>query len=153
MREKYRKISSLLMYIYRRRRQIGESTLAALDIQPSQHFVLMQLSHSGPMASQAQIAERMDVSAASVARTLKNLDDGGYITRADGRTDSRRNEIAITPKGEAVVEASRAIFMGVDHATYEGFTEGEFMQLEKLFGKMIGNLSMLEQSEKEMKQD
>lgn len=149
----YHKLCCMMMRIMRMHRRIVEGRIQQLGIHPSHHFVLMQLSREGNMPSQAKIAEMMDVSAASVARTLKNLDEGGYIVRADGRTDSRRNEIAITPKGEAVVEASREIFMGVDQATYESFSDEEFMQLETLFGKMIGNLSMLEQSEKEMKQD
>lgn len=148
----YHKLCCMLMRSTRMHRRIIESRIQELGIHPSQHFVLMQLSNGGPMASQSQIAEKMDVSAASVARTLKNLDEGGYITRADGQTDSRRNEITITPKGEDVVQASRRIFQSVDEAIYAGFSPEELSRLEALLHKMIDNLSMLEQNEKEMKQ-
>ena len=148
----YHKLCSMMMRAMRMHRRIVEGRIRELGIHPSQHFVLMQLSHAGHMASQAQIAGMMDVSPASVARTLKNLDEGGYIVRADGRTDSRRNEITITPKGESVVRESMRIFRGVDSAVYADFSDDELEQLAGLLGKMIGSLSALEQNEKEMKQ-
>lgn len=147
----YHKLCCMLMRSTRMHRRIINARIQSLGIHPSQHFVLMQLSREGHAASQAQIAEMMDISQASVARTLKNLDEGGYITRADGQTDSRRNEIAITPKGEAVVSASRRMFEDVDRAAYEGFLPDELERLGALLSKLIGNLSELEQMEKEMK--
>ena len=147
----YHKLCCMLMRTMRLHRRVIEGRIQSLGIHPSHHFVLMQLSRSGPMASQSQIAEMMDVSPASVARTVKNLDEGGYIRRADSRTDGRRNEITITPKGEEVVEASRELFRSVDEAAYEGFSGEELAQLEQLISKVIRNLSALEQAEKEMK--
>ena len=148
----YHKLCCMMMRVMRMHRRIIEGRIRSLGIHPSQHFVLMQLNRVENMSSQAKIAEMMDVSPASVARTLKNLDEGGYIVRADGQTDSRRNEIAITPKGEIVVNESRALFAGVDEAVYADFSPEELAQLEALLNKMIGSLSALEQSEKEMKQ-
>ena len=148
----YHQLCCMLMRTMRMHRRIIEGRIQSLGIHPSQHFVLMQLSREGCMTSQARMAEMMDVSPASVARTLKNLDEGGYITRSDSQADSRRNEIAITPKGKAVVQESRQLFMDVDSAVYADFSAEELGQLEALVNKMIGNLSRLEQTEKEMKQ-
>lgn len=149
----YHKLCCRMMRAMRMHRRVIEGRIQSLGIHPSQHFVLMQLKREGSMASQAQIAGMMDVSPASVARTVKNLDEAGYILRADGRTDSRRNEISITPRGEAVLEASRGIFHHVDEAAYRDFSDVELAQLAALLDKMIANLSALEQSEKEMKED
>ena len=151
----YHKLCCMMMRAMRMHRRVIESRIVTLGIHPSQHFVLMQLSRAGNMPSQAKIAEMMDVSPASVARTLKNLDEGGYIVRADGQTDSRRNEIAITPRGKTVVNASRELFQEVDNAVYADFTDAELEQMEMLLNKMIDGLSALEKNEKnekEMKQ-
>ena len=102
MQKQHKKINDLLMCIDRRRKQIGENAMAELDIQPSQHFVLVWLKHMGRAASQSKLAEMMRVSPASVARTLKGLDRDGYITRTGG-ADGRCNETAITQKGERVL--------------------------------------------------
>jgi len=152
MNDGHNRLCGLLMRYLRMHRRVVEGRIRSLDIHPSQHFLLMQLSSAGPMPSQAQLAEMMDVSPASVARTLKKLDESGYIRRSDSCADSRRNEIEITPKGEAVVSASGRIFRTVDEAVYGDFSPEELRCLEGLLKKMIGNLSELEQSErKEMK--
>ena len=86
MNNRYRRLNELLMCIDRRRKQIGEIAMGELDIQPSQHFVLVWLKHVGRAASQAQLAETMQVSPASVARSLKALDKEGYYGETVGVT-------------------------------------------------------------------
>ena len=151
MEHTYREINDLLMCIDRRRRQIGESAMAALDIQPSQHFVLVWLKHMGRAASQARLAELMQVSPASVARNLKALDRDGYIARSGG-ADGRCNEIAITEKGEQMLSQSLGLFRGLDARCYTDFTGEELAQLGILLSRMLNNLNQIRQeNEKEMK--
>lgn len=151
MHTRFRNINNLLMCIDRRRRQIGENAMAELDIQPSQHFVLVWLKHVGRAASQAQLAETMQVSPASVARSLKALDKEGYIIRSGG-ADSRCNEITITEKGENVLSKSMNLFRKLDERCYAGFTEDELNQLQNLLSKLQKNLHQIKnESEKEMK--
>ena len=142
MQEQHKKINDLLMCIDRRRRQIGENTMAELDIQPSQHFVLVCLKHGEKLASQARLAEMMQVSPASVARTLKSLDKDGYISRSDG-ADGRCNEIAITPKGEEMLCQSLKLFTALDERCYAGFSGEELTQLGVLLGKWLSNLNQI----------
>jgi len=75
MNDGHNRLCGLLMRYLRMHRRVVEGRIRSLDIHPSQHFLLMQLSSAGPMPSQAQLAEMMDVSPASVARTLKKLDE------------------------------------------------------------------------------
>ena len=142
MHECYRRINEQLMCIGRRQRQIGEAAMEELDIQPSQHFVLVWLKHVGRAASQSQLAEMMQVSPASVARTLKSLDRDGYIRRSGG-TDGRCNEITITQKGESVLGQSLALFQGLDKRCYAGLSEEELAQLHSLLGRVLSNLTRI----------
>jgi DNA-binding MarR family transcriptional regulator len=142
MQEQYRRINQLLMCIDRRRKQIGENAMAELDIQPSQHFALVWLKHTGKMNSQALLAEKMQVSPASVARTLKSLDKDGYIARCGG-TDGRCNEIAITEKGEGVLEKSMHLFQGLDARCYAGFSPEEMQMMNGLLEKLLTNLNQI----------
>jgi len=146
MQEQYRRINQLLMCIDRRRKQICESAMAELDIQPSQHFVLVWLKHVGRMASQARLAEMMQVSPASVARSLKSLDKDGYIARSGG-TDGRCNEIAITEKGERVLEKSMCLFQNLDARSYAGFSEAELTLMDGLLDKLLSNLNQIKNEE------
>ena len=142
MQETYKRINQRLMCIDRRRRQIGESAMAELDIQPSQHFVLVWLKHMGRAASQAKLAQMMQVSPASVARSLKNLDRDGYIARSGG-ADSRCNEIAITPKGEGVLSQSLELFQDMDARSFAGFSPQELAQMDALLEKYLENLNRI----------
>ena len=126
--------------IDRIRLRIIERTVGDLGILPGQHFVLMHLSREGRAASQAQVANMLHVSPARVTLVMKSLDAEGYIERASG-ADGRRNEIAITEKGEAVVKRSRAFFKQLDEASYAGFTEEELRQFSSYLERVLGNLA------------
>ena len=148
MNNRYRRINDLLMCIGRRRKQIGESAMRALDIQPSQHFVLVWLKHMGRAASQTRLAEMMQVSPANVARSLKGLDRDGYIRRTGG-TDSRCNETVITEKGEEMLSRSMSLFQDLDGRSFDGFTDEELIRMENLLDKLLSNLNLIK-NEKEM---
>ena len=148
MEKRYHEIQELLIRNARIHRRIVEGRIADLGIHSSQHALLMRLMRMGRIPSQMQIASMMDVSPASVARTLKNLEAGGFIERFDASEDSRCNEIGITDRGKEVCSRSIEIFAEVDRATYGNFSEEELNQLEKLLGKMQENLIHAERTEK-----
>ena len=82
-----------------------------------------------------------------MARTLKQLEAGGYIERCGSDVDGRRNEIAISAKGEAMVKRSREIFAGLEAVSYAGFSEDELDQLEALLMREMDNLRRLERGD------
>ena len=71
MNERFHRISHMQRHLGRMQHRIIEARVRSLGIHPSQHILLMRLSDMGRFPSQAQIAEELDISPASVARTLK----------------------------------------------------------------------------------
>ena len=147
MSGRYHKICHMQMHIGRMQHRIIEARVRSLGIHPSQHVLLMHLSQMGRFPSQAQIAEELDISPASVARTLKQLEAGGYIERCGSDVDGRRNEIAISCKGVEMVQRSKEIFAGLEAVSYAGFSEEELDQLEALLKREIDNLRRLERGD------
>ena len=133
------------MHIGRMQHRIIEARVRRLGIHPSQHILLMHLSQMGRFLSQTQIAQELDVSPASVARTLKSLEANGYIERCGSDVDGRRNEIAISKKGEEMVQCSRKIFDRMDAARFKDFSPEELDVLEALLQRQMDNLRRLEQ--------
>ena len=133
------------MHIGRMQHRIIEARVRRLGIHPSQHILLMHLSQMGRFPSQTQIAQELDVSPASVARTLKSLEANGYIERCGSDVDGRRNEIAISKKGEEMVQCSRKIFDRMDAARFKDFSPEELDVLEALLQRQMDNLRRLEQ--------
>ena len=132
-------------HLGRMHHRIVGGRVRSLGIHPSQHFLLMRLSEMGRGPSQTQIAEELDVSPASVARTLKQLEAGGYIERCGSDVDGRRNEIAISKKGEEMVQCSRKIFDRMDAARFKDFSPEEMDVLGALLQRRMDNLRRLEQ--------
>ena len=147
MNERFHRISHMQRHLGRMQHRIIEARVRSLGIHPSQHLLLMRLSDMGRFPSQTQIAEELDISPASVARTLKQLEAGGYIERCGSDVDGRRNEIAISRKGEEMVQRSKEIFVGLEAVRYAGFSEEELDQLEALLMREMDNLRRLERGD------
>lgn len=133
-----------IIRIAREHRKIVEKRICSLGIHPSQHHVLMHISKNGA-CTQNHIAEAMEVSAAAVAVSLKKLEKGGYIEKQISPGDGRSNLIALTSKGENVVEQSKAMFEEVDKEMFLSISEEEQKQLHAYMEKIIHNLKKAEE--------
>lgn len=129
--------------IAREHRKVVEKRVCSLGIHPSQHHFLMYISEHAA-CTQNSIAEAMGVSAATVAVTLKKLEGGGYIEKKISPGDGRSNRLALTAKGEEVVEQSKLLFDEVDRKMFEAVTEEEQEQLHFSMEKIIHNLKKME---------
>ena len=147
MVERYRRLVKQQMEIQRIRRRVIEHSLLEIGIHSSQHFALMYLNKHPDVVSQARLAELLNVSPASVARTMKSLEAGGYIHRSDAADDGRRNIITVTDKGRRVLETSKCVFDRMDGITFDGFSEAELDQLERLQERMLQNIDRAEEKE------
>jgi DNA-binding MarR family transcriptional regulator len=68
----------------------------------AQLFVLQQLS-AGPAHSMNELAERTHTHQSSVSVVAAKLAERGLVTRAPSATDRRRMEIALSPRGRALL--------------------------------------------------
>lgn len=104
----------------------------------SQHRLLMILGKH-PDSSQSAIAEKMDISPAAVAVTLKKLEKGGYINRQCFAEDNRMNHVELTQKGQAAFNQSIRCFQEIEDAVFEGFSAEELELVESFFHRIIKN--------------
>jgi len=132
-------------------RRIMQNYLDETGVYHAQHRLLMEISNN-PDASQMDIAKLMDLSAATIAVSLKKLEKGGYIKRVIDDKDNRFNKITITEKGKLVVEQSKQIFDFTDQKVLEGFTDEEKYTLYVLLQKLDENLIKME-NEIELKKE
>lgn len=131
-------------------RKIMQNYLDVTGVYQAQHHLLMKIYHN-KNASQKDLARSMDVSAATIAVSLKKLEKGGYINKEMDKGDNRLNQITITEKGNKVVEQSKLIFESTDRKVFEGFTEVEKHTLSNLLQKLDINLSRMENDIKSQK--
>lgn len=95
---------------------------------------------AGRTPSQRELADLLHVSAATIATSLKSLERNGYVARRTDPSDSRRNQITITEKGKAALDASHNVFETVDEFMFSGFSDAEIEQLNGFHLRMLHNL-------------
>ena len=106
-------------------RSILEQRLNKTGVYRSQHQILTTLAeHSN--ASQKEIAEYLNVTAATIAVSVKKLEKGGYITRIVDQEDNRYNKLCLTEEGLDVVEHSRQFFKNVENQMFLGSRRKSF---------------------------
>lgn len=99
-----------------------------LPVQPAQMALLMTLRLHGPI-SVGELAERLQVAQPTVTRAVGTLGDFVEARRAEG--DQRTRRLALTPKGEALLDRIQSeLLPRIDPAAaslLEGLS-GDFMQ-------------------------
>jgi DNA-binding MarR family transcriptional regulator len=105
-----------------------------------------------PEISQTELAEKLEISPAAVAVSLKKLEKAGYISRQAVESDNRVNHVAVTEKGRLTIEVSVQYFKEMENALMKDFTMEEMETLEKFFRRIILNgeayyMNLLKQEE------
>lgn len=135
----YRKLTDYYIGVGRLHKIVLERQLNKTGVYRGQHQLLMYIADN-PNASQKEIARLNQISAATVAVSLKKLELGGYIRRAVDASDNRCNQICLTEKGESVVKKSVSIFLNIQKKMYEGFTQEELDNLQQYLCRIQDNL-------------
>jgi len=130
------------MRIMKLHRYILDERLKETGVYRSQHQILMMLAdHSN--VSQKEIAERLYVSTATIAVSVKKLEKGGYITRAVDQEDNRMNKLCLTEKGKHTVKLSRDFFHNVEERMFRDFSAEEMAAMGQFLDRVYDNLSHL----------
>lgn len=130
------------MRVMKLHRSILDERLKQTGVYRSQHQILMMLSdHSN--VSQREIAERLYVSTATIAVSVKKLEKGGYITRLVDQEDNRMNKLCLTEKGKHMVEHSREFFHNVETRMFHEFSQEELSAMEQYLDRIYENLSRI----------
>lgn len=104
----------------------------------SQHQLLMILGKH-PDCSQRGLAERMEISSAAVAVSLKKLEKAGCISRQMNKNDNRVNRVIITEKGKKIIDVSVESFQEVQDSFFQDFSEEEIDQFAQFLERLIQN--------------
>lgn len=104
----------------------------------SQHRLLMILGKHQD-CSQTAIANKLDISPAAVAVSLKKLEKAGYITRSCDAEDNRMNHVVITDKGKKAIDQSILYFQEIEDAMFEGFSQEELETYAAFLERVIHN--------------
>ena len=104
------------------------SGLLAHGLYAGQEQVLFMLDEHGPLAL-AELAEKLDVRAPTITKTVTRMEGQSFLSRAISRDDARSIIIALTPDGRRVLKIARQIVQDVEAETFSGLSDTERQNL------------------------
>lgn len=126
-------------------RQVKISMTRFVDVEMARHGLtdaqwgpLLLLKH-GRGDTAAQLAQRLEVDAGAMTRTLDRLERKGLVHRERCGEDRRRVMLALTEEGERAVARVPAVLAEANNAHLEGFSNQEFETLRTLLLRMLDN--------------
>ncbi len=90
--------------------------------------------------SQAELAQRLDLTPMAVAGLCDRMAAAGWIRREPSPTDRRVNRIHLEPSAEKALDAALSISDGLNARVMSVLSQAERAQLLGLLGKVHGSL-------------
>lgn len=88
---------------------------------------------------QERLAERLHMDKGAAARSIKQLEDAGYVTRICCKNDKRRRCVFPTEKAIKAYDDVKVVFKEWDDNITEGFTPLEKDILTNILGRLAEN--------------
>lgn len=123
-------ISNLIAIIARSQSIYMNHRLGDLGINETQLHLLFEISHHENL-NQERIAERCNINKGAVARSIKKLEDNGFVIRTIDENNRRQNKVSLSPKGRTTLsEAIKVLKDWEDEVIQEkGYVDKELLQL------------------------
>lgn len=112
-------LGKLVLIISRSNFLYLKNHLKDLDLKGYQITMLFEI-YKGKNISQHEIGSNYNIDKGVISRTLKKLEDDGFISREIDENNRRRNIVSLTKKGEEAVEEIINIFDQWESEIYEG---------------------------------
>ncbi len=114
-------------------------------VHPGQGALLSSLLDKGCI-NQNELCRKLQVSAATVAVSLRRLEQQGLICRKQNPSDLREKMLSLTPLGEKMALDLRAAIQKVEVQAMAGFSQAELDALENYMSRIMSNLQALKNS-------
>ena len=89
--------------------------------------------------TQKDLANYFNVKYSSMSERLNKLENLGYIERLHDGDNLKYKRINITSEGKIAAVQCRRILNDIESKLYEGFSEKEITQLEKMLNRVVEN--------------
>ena len=121
-------------------RSLIEQRMADLNLHRSQHIMLHCIKSFDTPPTQKDISKKLDISAATVAVTIKKLEQAGFITKETSDGDNRCNRVSITEKGDEILMRAKNIFDEVDSNMFSDLSSEQLSIFVEILEKVQSNL-------------
>jgi MarR family transcriptional regulator for hemolysin len=96
---------------------------------------------------QKDLAAALTLDGSSVVRLLDSLETTGLIERREGDPDRRAKIIALTPRGQSIIEQVEAVSREVRNATLVGLSDDDLGTATRVLDLVCQNLARQQEQE------
>ncbi|HET7609602.1 MAG TPA: MarR family transcriptional regulator [Gammaproteobacteria bacterium] len=117
--------------------------LARFDLTTLEFVTLRVLRREPPphVMTPSALHETLVLSAGGMTKIVKQLEAKGLVSRRPNEADKRSKLVALTPRGQAAIEAAQSAVRDFDFALLERtLTRGEQQRLAQLLRKLLVSL-------------
>lgn len=111
-------IGKLITMIARSQTIYLNHRLGNLGINATQMHLLFEISYHNDL-NQEKIANRCNINKGAVARSIKKLEEGGFVTRQIDENNRRQNIVTLTQKGKKTLDESIKLLNEWENKVYE----------------------------------
>lgn len=135
-----RKLGKRISYLMNHHHSYVNDKLKVLGLTYAQANVLLQLKVPA-FLNQDELGRRLLLDKARISRLVKQLEEKGYISKKQSKSDGRAFDIAISEKGRAVITDIMDVFNESSEHMLKGIDSEEVELLLSLLDHICINLS------------
>ncbi|MCP9211374.1 MarR family winged helix-turn-helix transcriptional regulator [Streptomyces cucumeris] len=117
-------ISHAIFRLARLHRMFAGQLLRRIGLHPGQELVMMHLWELGPQR-QIDLVRLMDSDAATMTRTVRRLEQAGFVRRRPSPTDKRASLIEPTTASHALRQEVERVWSQLEEISAAGLSDGE----------------------------
>lgn len=122
------------------RRAMFQKATMGFRLHPGQlHLLEFIKKNSG--CTQAEVAEHLMITPASVALSTKRMEKSGMLEKQQDVENLRRKRLFITKKGKKLTELCRETMDDMDRVMFEAFSDEELSKLVNYLDRFLSNLT------------
>lgn len=137
----FAELDSLLGYLLRRAQGAMHrdfmATVADFELTQKQAATLW-LIHANPGVSQAEVSSALGMDRATMMAVIDRLEDRGFVIRKRSSVDRRRQDLYLTPSGQATLKKCKAKISEHEEKFRQLFTAAELTALLEALKKFQG---------------
>lgn len=138
-----RPLMSMMHHITRHHFNHIHVALSEYDVYPGQPPLMFSLARRNGQ-SQRELAEQLDIKAATLTVMIQRMEKNGLVRRESDPEDQRISRIYMTDKGFETLQVVRETLDRLEQQAVAGFTEEEIHLLRGLLSRIKHNVRSME---------
>ncbi|GAA1571346.1 MULTISPECIES: MarR family winged helix-turn-helix transcriptional regulator [Kribbella] len=132
-------LTDAIVRVARLQRMLALQLLRGVGLHLGQELVMMQLWEHGPR-TQTELVRALDSDSATMTRTVRRLEDAGFVRRRPSPSDKRATIIEATPAGHGVRREVERIWARLESSAVGDLTPAQQSEAIEVLRLLEANL-------------